>query len=583
MESGSTKSKPSVSSTNAYTEQQVLSACEKLEKGRITEKNINAAIQGLNSPNQATARTCWQALSKIDPTQFKTEHMLYLIGSLKGDGGEKDTMLADLLSRMTMFTKVFTVDVSSPKTITKTVEKHSLSFKDYSNSSYAEEKEKLDKVAGLKNGEKLEMDMNVQGGSTEWGWGKPMVWERKDDQITLSFKNPSSAPFSRDFSVQCRDALIEKTWMSTVQNEEGFTLAPSKEDSPHVLLSRILFRCIKVNNSESASFTQSQTDKLFDILNSVPHVAGAGTFFSIITQDSSPPITHERYSSMISLISKGYSDFLDFPIQDFANAHADDGALNHNDIELFKKGLVDRNTADDYAMIYRHVGRHYAKLITQDDLQIFIDNIDQNKPEYCSGETCGCKARAIADLANTVPHLFSDENVNTVINTFNTSTTYRDGSAMILGYLSINEHERFGQKCIDALITDLNNPHEYDASILLLNSAIKLPEIHGEKVRDALLEGLGSQTGWQACLWALTILKEKNPGLFEGVDGEVKAKIDSIGEYSLSKQKELDILLQYSNFNDYFSMGWLSRPGEKISRLSEAITLEKEAKKKSQQ
>ena len=577
-----------------YSEKQILASCKRLEAGKINDKSMSAAIQGLNSPINGTAKACRQALSNAAPSSFKTEHILSLIGQIKGDRSERDDACSGILIGATLPKKVFTVDFASfctksPAGIQSMLEKHGLMFQDdFLTRDIA-------KIAELKNGEKLASWM-MQGGYNGYS-GLKMAWERKSDQLSLSFESHSESTISPSFTPKCTHALIEKVRRLPIIADGGGFMVDSQQENPLTAkLAELIFKGIQEYSDTHPSIAGflifGEVDALLDILKNSSYAGNAYSFIRHLGEDAPEfAITRDRYVSLISLIQKGYGMLVDGEIQIFANAHSDDGLLTHDDIELFKKGMMDRKTADECAAVYRHVGRHYAKIITNDDLQIFIDNIDQEKPEYCSGESCGCKARAIADLANINSNLFREPYVNdkgekidqvkTVIKTFNTSTTYRDGSAMILGYLAVNEPGKFGERCIKALADGLRNSHEYDSAILLLNAAIKKPDIYGEKIRDIFLDGLSSELSRPQSLWALQKMSEALPELFKDAKGETKARIESMSSYSLSERKELDILNQYIHFESYFNLGIIDEAGNTAVRISNAIDLEKEAKKKS--
>ena len=96
----------------------------------------------------------------------------------------------------------------------------------------------------------------------------------------------------------------------------------------------------------------------------------------------------------------------------------------------------------------------------------------------------------------------------------------------------------------------------YDAAIVLLFVARKMPEVYGEKIRGIFLDGLKTRNSEPACLWALQDLKKHEPGLFENASGAEKEKIDQMGAYTMPANKRVDAYNQYEAFDGHFSLDY---------------------------
>ena len=524
-------------------DEQILAACKRLTDGKTKQADISAAIHGLNSSQPETADACKKALKLVDPSSFKTEHILSLISQITGKGGEMDEFCAALLmSAAIQKDFVFATNANDEAFRSKLSKLDLLSYS--SDSS-------LKTLAAIPDGGAAEVNLGFKAAT--------YFVERDGDKLRAYKKY---GHLSEKFTPACLDALIDKiSEVNSLQGGNGFLASEKKENSVILGLSETVFKMLGFDRAEPIMLASRQISSLLNVLQDNAPMKGASELFFYMSgqksnTDPNYAITHDHYGSLIKLIGNGYANAVDAPCMSIAEEWSKTGRLTHDGIDLFKEGLRNKDVADEYAANYRHVGKYYAKIFTKGDLQIFIDNIDHNKPEYCSGQLCGCKARAIADLANIMPGLFDEKQVDTVINTFQSSLTYMDGAAMTLGYLAVNEPKRWGEKCMNGLRQSLVDPAFYDAAIVLLFMARKMPEVYGEKIRDIFLDGLKTRNSLPACLWALQDLKKHEPGLFENASGAAKEKIEQMGACSMPANKRIDAYNQYESFNGYFSLNY---------------------------
>ena len=528
---------------SSWSEEQILSACKRLADGKTKPADISAAMQGLNSARPETAEACKKALMRVDPASFNTEHISTIISQISGKGGAID-------------------DFCSALTLSAAIQKDFAFSSNANDEAFRGKLHKLDLLSYSSESSLKAVEAIPDGGTAEVNLGFKAVTylvERDGGKLRAHKKY---GHLSEQFTPACLDALIGKiSEVNSLQGGNGFIANEKKENPVIIALSGIVFKILNLDRTEPIMLASRQISSLLNVLEGNPPMDGASELFYYMSgqksnTDPKYAITQEHYGSMIKLIGNGYAQAVDAPCMAIAEEWSKTGRLSHDGIELFKEGLRNRDVADEYAANYRHVGRYYAKIFTKDDLQIFIDNIDHDKPEYCSGQLCGCKARAIADLANLMPGLFNEKQVDTVINTFKSSLTYMDGAAMTLGYLAVNEPKRLGEKCVNGLREGLGDTAFYDAAIVLLFVARKMPGVYGEKIRGIFLDGLKTRNSEPACLWALQDLKKHEPGLFENASGAEKEKIDQMGAYTMPANKRVDAYNQYEAFNGHFSLNY---------------------------